>query len=308
MASTTDLPPFKTQFFINNEVSFPSSPLPLFPSSYPPQDLTPPPTQYVDSLSPTPTTFPLHNPHDETPIHAAIPSATAADVDAAVAGAAAAFHRNAPWRATFTAAQRASTLHRFADLITSHSASLAALETASMGQPPAVSAFMVKWAVDTFRYYAGWCDKIAGETFAEEEGTWRVVRYEPLGVCAGVGAWNASLSTFAWKAAPALAAGNTVVYKPSEKSPLGVLALGALVKEAGFPPGVVQILAGAGETGALLAGHGGVAKISFTGSAATGRRIQDAANRSNMKRVTLELGGKSPAIVFEDANLENAVQ
>jgi aldehyde dehydrogenase (NAD+) len=112
----------------------------------------------------------------------------------------------------------------------------------------------------------------------------------------------------AWKMAPALAAGNTYVFKGSEKSPFSILAVARLFKEAGFPPGVINILTGAGKTGALLAAHMDVDKISFTGSGATGRKVVDAANKSNMKRVTLELGGKSPSLVFEDANFETAIQ
>jgi aldehyde dehydrogenase (NAD+) len=112
----------------------------------------------------------------------------------------------------------------------------------------------------------------------------------------------------AWKIAPALAAGNTFVFKGSEKSPYSILAIARLFKEAGFPPGVVNVLTGAGKTGALLAAHMDVDKISFTGSGITGRKVVDAANKSNMKRVTLELGGKSPSLVFEDANFDTAIQ
>ncbi|KAL1631477.1 hypothetical protein SLS54_000238 [Diplodia seriata] len=279
---------FKTQLFINNE--------------------------YVDAQSGE--SFPLYNPADESLLHSAIPIAGQADVDAAVAGAQEAFKPTSPWRASFPAKRRAAAMHKLADLMEANAAELGRLETLAMGQPPLVSGLMVQWAADTFRYYAGWTDKIAGQAFPAEQdeggdgapGTYKIVKYEPIGVCAGVGAWNTAQSNFAWKVAPALAAGNTVVYKPSEKAPLGVLALGALIKEAGFPPGVVQLVSGPGSTGALLASHPRVAKISFTGSAATGRKIQDAATRSNMKRVTLELGGKSPALVFADADLDNAVR
>lgn len=131
---------------------------------------------------------------------------------------------------------------------------------------------------------------------------------EPLGVCAGVTAWNGSIHFLAWKGGPALACGNTCILKPSEKSPLGTLSVGYLIEAAGFPPGAFQILTGSGKTGAILASHMKIAKISFTGSLATGLKIQDAATKSNMKRVTLELGGKSPAIVFDDADIETAVK
>lgn len=133
------------------------------------------------------------------------------------------------------------------------------------------------------------------------------MRYKPLGVCAGVASWNATFMYIGWKLAPALAAGNTVIFKPSEKSPLGVLAMAPLFAEAGFPPGVVQFITGGRETGSLLASHMDIAKISFTGSIAAGKSVQEAATKSNLKKTTLELGGKSPALVFGDADFENAV-
>jgi aldehyde dehydrogenase (NAD+) len=133
------------------------------------------------------------------------------------------------------------------------------------------------------------------------------VRNEPLGVTAGIVPWNGPLGTAALKAAPALATGNCFIMKPSEKTPFASLALGPLIKEAGFPPGVFQILSGDGTTGALLASHMRIRKVSFTGSIPTGKRIQEMAAKSNLKRVTLELGGKSPAVVFDDCNLDNAV-
>jgi aldehyde dehydrogenase (NAD+) len=183
---------------------------------------------------------------------------------------------------------------------------LAALESTAMGSAIGTQIPLAQMAAGMFKYYAGWADKITGETIPSDD-SYKIIKYEPLGACAGVGAWNASFLFFAWKVAPALAAGNTFVYKPSEKSPLGILSLGSLVKEAGFPPGVINIVNGAGKVGALLASHMHIRKISFTGSANVGRKIQMAAAQSNLKRVTLELGGKSPAIIFDDANMENAV-
>lgn len=135
----------------------------------------------------------------------------------------------------------------------------------------------------------------------------KLVRHEPLGVCAAVNPFNAPLACFFLKSAPALATGNVMILKPSEKTPLGSLAVAPLFEKAGFPPGVIQVITGAGSTGALLAEHMRIRKISFTGSLATGRKIQEASARSNLKRVTLELGGKSPAVIFEDANLDNAL-
>lgn len=155
--------------------------------------------------------------------------------------------------------------------------------------------------------YAGWADKIAGESFGEDNGFAKLVRYKPLGVCAGIASWNATFMYIGWKLGPALAAGNTVIFKPSEKSPLGVLALAPLFAEAGFPPGVVQFITGGRDTGSLLASHVDIAKISFTGSIDAGKAVQEAATKSNLKKTTLELGGKSPALVFGDAYFENAV-
>ena len=165
---------------------------------------------------------------------------------------------------------------------------------------------MISVAASCFQYYAGWADKIVGDTMPADDGVYKIIRYEPLGVCAGIGAWNATMLLVAAKGAPALAAGNTFIFKSSEKSPFGALALGPLIKEC-FPPGVINLLSGDGETGALLASHMRIRKISFTGSIPTGRKIQDAATKSNLKRVTLELGGKSAAVVFDDADIENAL-
>ncbi|RSL51080.1 hypothetical protein CEP54_011608 [Fusarium duplospermum] len=162
-------------------------------------------------------------------------------------------------------------------------------------------------AVEVLRYFAGWTDKLAGETYPEEDGFFKFVRQEPLGVTAGIILWNAPTGSVCSKAAPALATGNCMILKLSEKTPFAGLAMGTLIKAAGFPPGVFQILSGDGSTGALIASHMRIQKVSFTGSTATGKKIQEAAARSNLKRVTLELGGKSPALVFNDANLENAV-
>lgn len=159
----------------------------------------------------------------------------------------------------------------------------------------------------SFKYNAGWIDKFAGESYPQEDGFLKIVRNEPLGVTVGIVPWNGPLGSVGLKAGPALATGNIFILKPSEKTPFASLALGALIKEAGFPPGVFQVLSGDGSTGALLASHMRVRKVSFTGSVATGKKIQEMAARSNLKRVTLELGGKSPAVVFDDCNLDNAV-
>jgi acyl-CoA reductase-like NAD-dependent aldehyde dehydrogenase len=133
------------------------------------------------------------------------------------------------------------------------------------------------------------------------------VRHEPLGVCAAITPFNAPVGILLLKALPALATGNVMIVKPSEKTPLGSLAIAPLFEQAGFPKGCIQVLLGGGEVGALLASHMRIRKISFTGSIPTGKKVQVAAAQSNLKRVTLELGGKSPAVVFSDCNLDNAV-
>ncbi|EMC95144.1 hypothetical protein BAUCODRAFT_527683 [Baudoinia panamericana UAMH 10762] len=198
---------------------------------------------------------------------------------------------------------------RFADLAEQHAANLAKADSLPTGKPVGANQFFdIAHMVEVYRYYAGWADKIAGESYSDDDGTYKIVQYEPLGVCAGIASWNATFLYVAWKIAPALAAGNTFIFKSSEKSPLGALALGPLFAEAGFPSGVVQFVSGAAECGNALASHPQIAKISFTGSTSVGRKIQDAATRSNMKRVTLELGGKSPAIVFPDAPIDIALR
>lgn len=133
------------------------------------------------------------------------------------------------------------------------------------------------------------------------------MRHEPLGVCAAINPFNAPVACMIFKAAPALATGNVLIVKPSEKTPLGSLALAPLFEQAGFPKGCIQVITGAGETGALLSSHMRIRKVSFTGSIPTGKKIQAAAAQSNLKRVTLELGGKSPAVIFDDCNLDNAI-
>ncbi|KAJ4289525.1 hypothetical protein N0V90_010854 [Kalmusia sp. IMI 367209] len=248
-------------------------------------------------------TYDVYNPAIDSLV-GTINCAREAEVDAAVAAARAAFE---PWAAT-PAAKRAALMNKFADLLDANSEELVKAEVQAMGQPVAiVGGFIVPVTAQTFRYYAGWADKIEGQTFPAEGDRLNIVQYEPIGVCAGIGPWNVTISTLSWKVAPALAAGNTVVYKTSEKSPFSVLVLARLVKEAGFPPGVFNIVSGDGATGALLASHMDIDKISFTGSGPSGRKVIDAAAKSNLKKVTLELGGKSPSLVFEDADIESAL-
>jgi aldehyde dehydrogenase (NAD+) len=256
-------------------------------------------------LSSSGETLAIYNPSDDTLVTDKVQIAGEADVDKAVAAAKAAF----PGWAAMPGLQRAAIILKFADLLEANASKLAKLESIAMGQPISIATAFVKAPVSTWRYYAGYCGKIKGESFTPDgDGTYKIVQYEPLGVCAGISAWNATHMLAAWKMAPALAAGNTFIFKSSEKSPLAAAAYGDLIKEAGFPPGVVNMITGAGATGALLASHMRIDKIAFTGSAATGRAVTIAAAKSNLKHVSLELGGKSPAIIFDDAELENAVK
>ncbi|KAL4937896.1 hypothetical protein BDV06DRAFT_232261 [Aspergillus oleicola] len=249
-------------------------------------------------------TFSVFNPRDNSLVSDKVPQAGADDVDAAVAAAEAAFPK---WKA-ISSAERRSILLKFAALIEQYSEKLGELTRITLGAPyHAFGKFEIGLCAQAFEYNAGWIDKFAGEAFPQENGFMKITRHEPLGVTAGVVPWNGPIGTVGLKAAPALATGNCFILKPSEKTPFAALALGPLIREAGFPPGVFQVLSGDGKTGALLASHMRIRKVSFTGSIATGKRIQKMAAESNLKRVTLELGGKSPAVVFDDSNLDNAV-
>lgn len=200
-------------------------------------------------------------------------------------------------------------MFKFADLLEQNADKLASLESRAMGQPVSLAKRMILGPAALWRYYAGYAGKVAGESFPpDEDGTYKIVQYEPLGVCAGICAWNGTHVLAAWKMAPAMAAGNTFILKSSEKSPLATAAYGDLINQAGFPPGVINVLTGFGPVGAMLASHMQIAKIAFTGSAVAGRAVAGAAAKSNLKHVSLELGGKSPALIFDDADLDNAVE
>ena len=227
------------------------------------------------------------------------------DVNDAVAAAKAAFH--GAWGA-MSGVERAKRMRALADLLDENKERLLKLESQSMGMPMALALRIGEMLGYVWRYYAGFCDKAPGDHIPEgSDRLCKLVRYEPFGVCAGIGAWNASLFIMSMKIAPAVAAGNTFVFKSSERSPLGALQFGELIVRAGFPPGVINLLSGAGTTGTLLASHMQIQRISFTGSVQAGRQVQIAAAKSNLKRVTLELGGKSPSIILEDADLEKAL-
>lgn len=240
---------------------------------------------------------------------ARVAAAGPADVDAAVAAARRSFAAG-DWRHR-TPAERARILWRVGELVEAHAAELSELETLDTGKPfPGTVAQEIPFAAECFRYHAGWCTKMDGETrdlsIIPGARFHFYTRREPVGVAALIVPWNGPLVQAAWKLAPALAAGCSVVMKPSELTPLSTLRLGELMLEAGVPPGVVHILPGDGAVGAALAAHPGVDKISFTGSITTGRRVIEAA-AGNLKKVTLELGGKSPFIVLPDADLAQAI-
>jgi phenylacetaldehyde dehydrogenase len=253
-------------------------------------------------------TFPVYNPATGE-VMAHVPEAEAVDVDRAVRAARRAFDEG-PWQRKLTASQRGRLLWKLADLLESHLEEFAEIESMDNGKPLAVArAADVPLAVDLFRYMAGWSTKIMGQTFPISAGG-EYLTYtlrEPIGVVGQIIPWNFPLLMAAWKLGPALAAGNTVVLKLAEQTPLSGLRLAELIQEAGFPDGVVNVLTGYGEgAGAPLAAHDLVDKIAFTGSTEVGKLIVGAA-RGNLKKVTLELGGKSPAIVFPDADLDKAI-
>jgi acyl-CoA reductase-like NAD-dependent aldehyde dehydrogenase len=250
-------------------------------------------------------TFETLDPATERPI-AEIPHAGPEDVDRAVRAARTAFEGT--WRTT-PAPERARLLDQLAAALEAHGDELAELESLDNGKPRKLAQVVdVRSAVEHLRYFAGWPTKIEGALVPTAHGG-EFLCYtlkEPVGVCAQIVPWNFPLLMAAWKVAPALAAGCTVVLKPSEQTPLTALRLGELALEAGLPEGVLNVVTGNGETGAALVDHPGVDRVAFTGSTAVGREIGAKAGRA-LKRVTLELGGKSPNIVLPDADLEAAI-
>src|SRR5689334_1522835 len=250
--------------------------------------------------------FESHNPYTGKP-WALIPCAGREDVDRAVRAAHKAFSQG-EWP-RLTATQRGALLRKLADLIGPQAKQLAEIEVRDNGklisEMGAQTAYMAQW----YYYFGGLADKIEGAVLPTDKAdVFNYTRHEPLGVVAALVPWNSPLLLTTWKLAPALAAGNTVVIKPSEFTSASVLEFMKLVEAAGFPPGVVNVVTGFGpDVGAPLVEHPLVAKVAFTGSDATGQRIYETAARG-MKHVTMELGGKSPNIVFDDANLENAIK
>ncbi|KAG6013850.1 hypothetical protein E4U54_006236 [Claviceps lovelessii] len=236
-----------------------------------------------------------------------VEAASSADIDRAVSAARAAF-KHASWR-DMSGGARGALMHKLADLIEQHQHVLATIETWDNGKPYRVSFDEdLGEVIACLRYYAGWADKIHGQTIPTSTAKLAYTLRHPVGVCAQIIPWNYPLAMAAWKLGPALATGNTVVLKPAELTPLSILYVADLARQAGFPPGVLNIVNGYGrEAGTALASHPGVNKIAFTGSTHTGREIMKTA-AINMKNVTLETGGKSPLLVFGDADIQQAAK
>jgi len=258
--------------------------------------------QFVDAESGK--TFESPNPATgET--FAEVAEAEQADVDKAVAAARKAL--DGKW-SKISARDRGRLLYKLSQLIEEHAGELAVLETSDNGKPIKESTYIdLPGVVENFEYFAGWPTKIEGETIPVPGQMFNYTLREPVGVCGQIIPWNFPLLMAAWKLAPALACGNTVVLKPAEQTPVTALELAKLIQEAGFPEGVVNIIPGYGETaGAALAAHPGIDKIAFTGSTEVGKGIAKAAAQ-NLTKVSLELGGKAPNVIFADADLDQAI-
>ncbi|KAF9232075.1 aldehyde dehydrogenase domain-containing protein [Melanogaster broomeanus] len=260
--------------------------------------------QFVDGSDGT--TIDVINPTNGK-VTTSVSEATSKDVDTAVDAAQRAFET--VWGLNTPGAQRSILLGKLAVLMEAHADELAAIEALDNGKT-------FSWArnadvaasIDCIRYYAGWADKLTGQVQETSEAKLTYSRHEPIGVVGQIIPWNFPLLMFSWKIGPALATGNTIVLKPSEFTPLNAIRMAHLIQEAGFPPGVVNILTGYGNTvGNAISHHMKIEKVAFTGSTLVGRKVMEAAAKSNLKNVTLELGGKSPNIIFDDADLEQAV-
>ncbi|HEX8148611.1 MAG TPA: betaine-aldehyde dehydrogenase [Pyrinomonadaceae bacterium] len=258
--------------------------------------------QWVDAESGK--TFTTPNPATGATL-AEVAEGDKADIDKAVAAARRAFEGK--W-SKVSARDRGRMLYKLSQLIEAKIPELAALETADNGKPIKETSYVdLPQVVENFEYFAGWATKIEGETIPVPGQMFNYTLREPVGVCGQIIPWNFPLLMAAWKLAPALAAGNTVVLKPAEQTPVGAMELAALIQEAGFPDGVVNVVPGYGETaGAALASHPDIDKVAFTGSTEVGKIIARAA-ADNLTKVSLELGGKAPNIVFADADIEQAV-
>src|SRR5437762_6658970 len=237
-----------------------------------------------------------------------IVEASAEDVDRAVQAARSAFEdHSCPWR-KMSASERGRLIWKLADLVDKNIDELAELETLDNGKPIFESRYVdIPMVADVLRYYAGLATKIHGETVNTSETAFTYTLREPVGVVGIIVPWNFPLLLASWKVGPALACGNTIVWKPASQTSLTTLRFGKLAIEAGVPPGVLNIVTGGPETGKAIVRHPGIDKIAFTGSTAVGKEIMRSA-ADTLKRVTLELGGKSPNIVFADSDIDSAVK
>lgn len=260
--------------------------------------------EFVDAVSKK--TFPTINPATGK-VTCQIAEGDEADVDIAVAAAKAAFQKDSPWR-KIGPSGRADLLRKLAELMERDHEILASLMTVDNGKTIKDAKGEAFGAAKTIQFYAGLCSTIAGKTLHTDGPFFAFTLKEPIGVVGQIIPWNFPLSIMSIKLGPALATGCTVILKPAEQTPLSALHVAALIKEAGFPPGVVNVIPGYGPTaGAAISEHTEIAKVAFTGSTEVGKTIMAAAARTNLKRVTLELGGKSPLIVFEDSDIDEAV-
>jgi betaine-aldehyde dehydrogenase len=292
--------------FVDTQLAATTEGFPMPPT--PPAAVAPPLPRYPNWIGGRPApnaraeTFITRNPATGEAM-AEIEIAGPAQVEAAVVAARAG---QGVW-ARMTGMERGRVLRRVADSLRARNDELAELETRDTGKPIQETRVVdVISGADCLEYFAGLAGGLTGESVDLGPSAMGYTRREPLGIVAGIGAWNYPLQIACWKSAPALACGNAMIFKPSELTPLTALKLGEIMTEAGVPDGVFNVLPGDGATGSLLVRHPGIAKVSLTGSVGTGKRIMAAAAET-LKQVTLELGGKSPILVFEDADIENAV-
>lgn len=231
-----------------------------------------------------------------------------ADVDLAVEAARKAFHLDAPWR-MMDASKRGKILNRLADLLKRDMNVLTNLETLDTGKPWGDAQRDVKHAIDTIRYYAGWADKVSGSTYPVDGPLISQSRKEPIGVVGQILTWDYPIAMLSWKLAPALAAGCTVVLKPSSRTPLTALHVAALTVEVGLPEGVLNVVTGHGHTvGQAIASHRDIKHLSFSGTTEVGKQVMELAAKSNLKKVALHLSGNNPLVVLKDADIDEAAQ
>lgn len=257
---------------------------------------------YVDSSQPECEQFDAINPANGEVI-ARLQSASHEDINWAVESA----HQGQKIWAAMTAMERSRILRRAVDLLRERNEELAQLETLDTGKPISETRYVdIVTGADVLEYYAGLIPALEGEQIPLRDSSFVYTRREPLGVVAAIGAWNYPIQIALWKSAPALAAGNAMVFKPSEVTSLTALKLAEIYTEAGLPAGVFNVVTGGAEIGQWLSEHSGIAKVSFTGGVATGKKVMANASGSTLKEVTMELGGKSPLIIFDDADLDIA--